>query len=99
MDTKTAICLALGLGDAVRGARFWEEAHAAAYDVAEEAGIDLYNLDDPDRTAFFDALKIDASASRVYFWGELVTNKDELAEVVGRWKDARGESADKRSAE
>ena len=129
MDTKTAICLALGLVredtaaldewarawgeditpdlvsehlenfsthyDCVGNALFREVAMNAAYKVAEEAGIDLYDLDNPTRVAYFDALNIEAnaSASRVYFWGELVTNKDELAEVVAVWKDARGEAA------
>ena len=81
--------------DCVGNALFREVAMNAAYKVAEEAGIDLYNLDSPDRVAYFDALNIEAnaSASRVYFWGEFVTNKDELAEVVGRWKDARVEAA------
>jgi len=81
--------------DAVGNALFNDLALNAAYKVAEEAGLDPYNLDSPDRVAYFDALNIEAnaSASRVYFWGELVTNKDELAEVVGRWKDARGEAA------
>lgn len=129
MDTKTAICLALGLGredtaaldewarawgeditpdlvsenlenfstnyDCVGNALFREVAMNAAYKVAEEAGLHPYSLDNPDRVAYFDALNIEAnaSASRVYFRGELVTNKDELAEVVGRWKDARVEAA------